>query len=359
MARTIQMDTWVIEIFMLKIGIEQEFVFADHAGRYLDADNTPYSVFGGIVEQLPVHAGDDAFLECKSLEQFPRRCYVEGFERHDSDGRVIDTVPKGLEIRTLPHSSVKSLVSEFEDSYAEVMHLATQSGIEPVLTSRHPFKSSLALDHLLSESEYSVRTSERLELAKRSMLTHGLHINISMDEWPMAQMERLVEKLNFYTPFLVPWSFSSPFNEGGLFDGLCARNYSRAGSRSMAAPEQRKGGLVVEFRGFDAIGSGRLMTALVRLFRGFVLDESLPGSSTSQNAGLLKCSAVSGFSDPEINRQGRAILHASRAAFREDKDSFELLETMLHENDSFSARMQRCYSETGSIMESISKKYDF
>jgi hypothetical protein len=61
----------------MKIGIEQEFVFKDQAGRYLDLENTDYSLSMNIIDEFPLFAGDDDVFECKSLEQQPRRCYVD------------------------------------------------------------------------------------------------------------------------------------------------------------------------------------------------------------------------------------------------------------------------------------------
>lgn len=343
----------------LKIGIEQEFVFTDESGRYIDADNTPYSVFAGIVEQFPACAGDDSVLDCKSLEQRPKRCYVEGFERHDAEGNVIETVPKGLEIRTMPHESVDELVAEFRNTYARVMQLARQAGLSPVLTSMHPFKNELALDGLLDETERRVRTESRLAVARRSMLTHGLHVNVSLDGCPVNQMQSLVEKINYYTPSLVPWSFSSPFCNGSVFEGLCARNHSRAGTRSMTDLEDRQGVHVLEFRGFDAIGNTCLLTALLHLFCGLVLEDGLQGRASAQDPDRLRRSSLHGFSHPEFRREGLAILEAARAMRGEQGDSFDLLEDMLERNDSSSAQMKLCYADCGSIMDCISGRYNF
>ena len=344
---------------MLKIGIEQEFVFADESRQYLDADNTSYSVFSNIVDQLPAHEGDDLILDCKSLERYPKRCYVEGFERHDAAGNVIETIPKGLEIRTLPHDSVEGLVDEFKRTYADVMRLARRAGFSPVLTSMHPFKKSLKLNDRLGEAEKLVRTESRLAVAKRSMLTHGLHVNLSVAGCSASKMKDLVEKVNYYTPSLVPWSFSSPFYDGDVFEGLCARNHSRASTRSMAGLHERRGVRVLEFRGFDAISDSDLLAALLKLFCGFAMEESLPGRSPVQDPEKLIRSSLLGFSDPEFRAEARATLKAARHVLGKDSGSLELLEDMLERNDSSSAQMKRCYADSGSIMDCISGRYDF
>jgi hypothetical protein len=344
---------------VLRVGIEQEFVCVDASGTYLDADTMGYALFSSIVDEFPSFEGDDVYFECKSLETFPKRCYVEGFERHAPDGKLIETLPKALEIRTLPHAEVSAVVKEFCDSYNRVMDIARSRGLEPVLTSRHPFKATIDLGARLDEAEKAVRTEAELALAVRAMLTHGVHVNVSLDHFSEEEMSDLVEKINFYMPALIPWSFSSPFYLGAEFDGLCSRNYYRAETRRMADLHHKQGGYVLEFRGFDACGDARLLQAVLTLYCAFIQDDSLPGRLPEQDPGQLQRSSLVGFADPEIREQGRLILAAARAGLNDDDGSLDMLETRLNENDSYASRMKNKYAETGSILESISGQYDF
>jgi len=344
---------------VLKIGIEHEFVFADDQGQYLDAEVAEYALFERIVNEFPAYENDAEYLALKSVEQVPKRCYVEGFERHDPDGGTIETIPKGLEIRTLPHSSVAALIREFRESYAEVVRLTGQSGFSPVLTSIHPFKTSIPLEGRLSGIESKVRTAPQLALAKRAMITHGFHVNVSLDGASLERMSGLVEKVNYYTPSLIPWSFSSPFYQGKAFSGLCARNFHRAEFREMVGLVPRQDVHVLEFRGFDACGDARLLEALLLLYTGLLLDENLAGKSAQQDIVRLKRSSMSGFDDPALREEGRQLLHAARAALGSESGPLDLLEGMLNENDSYAMRMKRKFVETGSIMECISGQYDY
>jgi hypothetical protein len=344
---------------MLKIGIEQEFVFADSAGSYLDADNTGYPVFSAIVDEFPAFEGDDAWLDCKSLETFPKRCYVEGFEHHDAQGKRIETLPKGLEIRTLPHDSVEGVVTEFRNTFSAVMGLAARTGLVPLLISRHPFKTSIGLRALSGEVERRVRTEQELALAMRAMLSHGMHVNVSLQDASAGKMQDLVEKVNYYLPALIPWSFSSPFYQGKVFEGLCSRNYLRADSRRMADMQDRRGACVLEFRGFDACGDANLLAAVLTLYCGFLLDESLAGRSRQQDPELLRHSSLVGFGDPILSDLGMQILRASQAAIANNSGGFKLLEAMLRNNDSYAKRMKQKYAETGDIVESMHGWYDF
>ena len=216
---------------MMRIGIEQEFVFQDREGNYLDFENSEYSLFKGIVDTFPYFENDDAVFECKSLERVPKRCYVEGLERHDLDGNLVETVPKGLEIRTLPHFEIDTVVDEFSDSFVQTMRAAAQFGLSPLLTSNNPFKTSFAFSKPLNPTEIKMRTEKELAIVFGAMITHGLHVNVSMGDWSHEQMNDLVQKVNYYIPFIIPFSFSSPFYDGKAFAGLSCRNYFRAEKR--------------------------------------------------------------------------------------------------------------------------------
>lgn len=343
----------------MKMGVEQEFVFRDRSGRYLDCGNSDYQLFSRVVEQFPFHEGDEAWFDCKSLETRPKRCYVEGFEHHGPDGRLLETLPKGLEIRTLPHQAVQAVIDEFRKSYARVMDLAGREGLYPVLTSRHPFQPADAVIVPLDPVEETVRTAPQLALAIRAMMAHGMHLTVSIPGHSRARMEDLLRKVNHYVPFLIPYSFSSPFYEGRAFEGLCSRNYYRAGTRQMASLETRKGGLVLEFRGFDACGDAELLAALLTLFEGFVTDESLPGRSSAQDPELLQRTSMLGFDDEFIEQQGLQVLNAARAALPEGAVSLDLLEDMLRGRDSYAARMKRQYMQGADLMTCISNRYDY
>ena len=344
---------------MLKIGIEQEFVFLNGAGEYVDADNTQYLDFAEIVDEFPAFEGDDLYLDCKSLETYPKRCYVEGFERHDESGELVATLPKALEIRTTPHDSVNGVVNEFRESWNCLMQIAQGRGLKPVLTSRHPFKNSLDLFREIGEEESRVRSEARFKLAKRAMFTHGLHVNVSLDGYSKERLQDLVEKVNYYTPSIIPWSYSSPFYLGELFDGLCSRNYYRASTRNMVDLNDRKDAQVIEFRGFDACGDHRLLEAVLRLFVGVLLDESLPGRTLHQDSEKLMQSSITGYSDPSLKEECRLILEAARHASDGDATPFHLLSSMLEANDCYASRMKQRYAETESIKASISGQFSY
>ena len=344
---------------MMKIGIEQEFVFKDRSNQYLDIENTDYSLFEKIVDAFPAFAGDDAVFECKSLEQYPKRCYVEGFECHGPDKKPYTTLPKALEIRTLPHPTVEAAVEEFQSSYTRAMRLAKSNGLSPVLTSRHPFKTLVSTKQQHDPIESAVRTEQELALAFGSIMTHGLQINISMSGHSQEQMMDLVRKVNHYLPAMVPLSFSSPFIGGRAFEGLSSRGHFRADSNWLVELLTRQGIRIIEFGGFDACGDAQLLRALLTLFRGLLLDEILTGRSANHDSERLKRASMVGYCDPSIKEQGLLVLNASRVAVGEDAGAMDILETMIHENDSYAARMKQDFLVNGDIIACISDRYKF
>jgi len=90
-----------------EIGIEQELIFKNDQNEILDFSNSKYFQFKKIVEEFSYYEGDEKYFHLKSTETKPKRCYIEGFEIHDKEGNVIETIPKGLEIRTTTHSDIQ------------------------------------------------------------------------------------------------------------------------------------------------------------------------------------------------------------------------------------------------------------
>ncbi|MDM5271405.1 glutamate-cysteine ligase family protein [Sulfurovum sp. zt1-1] len=344
---------------MVQIGIEHEFVFKDSNGIYLDFETAQFPIFQQIVDAFPYFENDDEFFECKSLERRPKRCYVEGFERYDSDGQLVETIPKGLEIRTLPYENLDDLLSEFTNSYLALMKITKDFGFSPLLTSLHPFKNNVTLHKPLNQTELDLRTPEALNIAINALLWHGLHVNVSIQGYTHEQMTDLVHKLNYYTPFIIPFSFSSPFYEGKLFEGLSYRTFKKANkARKAAQLQNRKGSYVIEFRGYDACGDANLMKALILLVKGLVLDKTLHKRALTQDPEMLKLSALEGFENQTIKTEAIGVLEAVKSVIA-DGQVFEELQRMLYTNDSYALKMKQSFLETGDILQSISNRYHY
>ena len=343
----------------MRIGIEHEFAFKDQAGNYLDFENTEYALFKKIVDAFPYFENDDAVFDCKSLECKPKRCYIEGFERYGLEGNLTETIPKGLEIRTMPHSTIDALIDDFTNSYNLMIQLTTQHNLSPLLISYHPFKTSTTFKEPFNQIEIDLRTEKELGTALRSMLTQGFHINVSFSDLSTEKMLDLVQKITYYFPFIIPFSFSSPFYNKKSFNGLSFRNYYRTETRSLTRLLKRRGIDIIEFSGFDVCGDTQLLKSLLVLFKGILLDQTLTKRALSQDTGLLMRSSLYGFEDAMIKEQCLIILQAVKAVLKEEGEALEYLESILHTNDSYAARMKRTYQETGDIIEAISNRYDY
>jgi len=343
----------------MQIGIEHEFVFKDANDNYLDFGNSKYALFAQIVDAFPYKEGDNSIFECKSLEQQPKRCYVEGFERYDINGKVIVTIPKGLEIRTLPHTTVDAVINDFLHSYIAMFNIASSYGLSPLLTSWHPHKNSVSLKAPLNHTEINLRTKDELPAALYSMLSNGIHVNISIDTYSKEQMSDLVQKVNYYAPFIIPFSFSSPFYHGGIFSGLSYRNYSRAKSHKIIQIQDRKGVDVLEFGGYDTCGDVKLLKSLLLLYKGLLLDKTLTKRASSHDVELLQLSALKGFKDEHIKKEGLIVLQAAKSALKEERKALEYLDDMLQTNDSYAVRMKQMYQGNSNIIQCISGQYSY
>lgn len=346
-------------MIMMKMGIEHEFVFKDDSETYLDFEMAEYSIFQKIIDEFPYFENDDTFFDCKSLEQKPKRCYVEGFERYDINGQLTETVPKGLEIRTLPHTTVDAVIKDFINSYTYLMLSAEKFGFSPLLTSLHPFKNSVHFNEPLNKTEMALRTEDELNIATNALLWHGIHINVSMSNTSKEQMMDLLQKVNYYVPYIIPFSFSSPFYNGKVFDGLSYRTYRKAKTRKVIQLQNRKGVDVLEFRGYDSCGDARLLKSLLLLYKGLLLDKTLTKRALFQDPELLKRSALQGFEDKTIQNEGLNVLEAAKSALQDEGKALQMLENMLYTNDSYASRMKQIYLETGDIMKSISNRYNY
>jgi gamma-glutamyl:cysteine ligase YbdK (ATP-grasp superfamily) len=343
----------------MKIGIEHEFVFKNPNGDYLDFANTEYTLFQKIVDDFPCEKSDSQYFECKSLETQPKRCYIEGFERYDEEGKVVATIPKGLEIRTTPHSSCDELIAEFVSSYHYMENAAKKFGLSPLLVCWHPFKDTVVFNQPFNQTEQKIRTKEEAERASHSMLSSGMHFNVSVPSLTsMEQMQQLLYKINYYTPFIIPYSFSSPFSKS-MIPCLSNRNYNLYLDRwPIAYIATRKNNIIIEFRGFDACGDAKLLKALILLFKALIAETALQGKALYPDKKLLTSSVCYGFDDPVIKKEGKALLNTLQEKIA-DEEAIILLRTILDNNNSYAKRMREIYTKTGDIIQTVSNQYRY
>lgn len=326
---------------MWRFGIEHELAFAYHDGVLADFITAPFALFDQVIAQLPLYLHDYPQLYVGDAGIRHKRWYVEGVERFDEDGQMIACVPKGIEIRTTPHSTIQGAVDELRQSADLLRVTAAAYGLTPVVLSFNPTRTAFVYDPPLNVYEQQLYMDEPdYQTEGLAMLTYGPDLNLSRADWCTAQVIDAGRKLTFYSPFIVPFSFSSPFYAGARWEGLSVRTFLRTGARPAArvfvahtddvlvsqpaltkvARTPSEAGRI-EFKACDSSADFDLYAGLLALLKGLLLDTTLPGRATTPDAALHQRAALQGFAEAEIYAGSAELLQAVAHALRDDPDA--------------------------------------
>ncbi len=332
---------------MFRFGIEHEVAFLDREGHFVDFLSTSFATLQKIVDELPLYPGDEVHLRIGDAGIRVKRWYIEGFERFNERGELTDCLPKGIEIRTTIHASIAETIDELSASFRLLQAVAERHGLQPVLTSHHPYRTSFVPDPPLCAYEQQLLHLSPEDLsAPLSMVTYGPDLNFSLSAQPVENMIDLGRKLTYYSPYIVPWSFSSPFYDGQLWEGYSVRTFQRTGKRPavqifLARPDDL---LVsdpsltklarcpaeigrIEFKACDSCADFSLYAALLALLKGLVLDQTLVGRATVPDRALHQRAARFGFAQNDLLMGAQMVLHAAATALGNDPDR-QLLEPL-------------------------------
>ncbi|MBE3560165.1 MAG: glutamate--cysteine ligase [Ktedonobacteraceae bacterium] len=364
---------------MFRFGIEHEVAFLDRAGQFVDFLSTPFATLQAIIEELPQYAGDERHLRIGDAGIRVKRWYIEGFERFSEDGRLVDCLPKGIEIRTTIHTSIQSAVNELTSSFQLLRTAAACHDLVPVLASHHPYRTCFTPDPPLNAYEQQLLHQSPEDLtALISMVTYGPDLNFSVEGLPVEAIIDIGRKLTYYSPFLVPWSFSSPFYNGQLWDGLSVRTFCRTGKRPavqvflaqpvdllLSEPSLTKLARCpaeigrIEFKACDSCADFSLYAALLALLKGLALDRTLPGRATVPDAALHQRAARAGFAHADLYAGAQALLLAATEALASDPDVYflEPLHRLLQQRLTPAHRLIQAFQETHSIESVLYETY--
>lgn len=362
-----------------KFGIEHETAFLRSDGQFADFENTSFLEFEAIIAQLPQYAKDYPQLRVGDAGIKRKRWYVEGFERFDSTGEVIDCPPKGIEIRTTVQESIKGALTQLHESFQQLCLQAAKAGFSPALTSFHPYRCEFIPDPPLNKFEQHRRqASPEMQTAHIPMLTQGPDLNLSTEGLTPSQLIDIGRKLTYYSPFIIPFSYSSPFYRGKAWSGLSVRTFYRTGPRPAAMVfVASKTDLIdsnpsltqlaripaevgrIEFKAFDSCGDFELYGSLLTLLKGMVLDETLAERATVPNTNLHQQSAQLGFADERIYAGAWEIFEAVAAVISSDADRDRLnkLKTMLEHRRSPAQAMLNAYKQGKPINQILQQGY--
>ncbi|MEM7725933.1 MAG: glutamate--cysteine ligase [Cyanobacteria bacterium P01_A01_bin.45] len=364
---------------MFSFGIEHEVAFVNSAGNFADFSITKFADFDQIVQELPRYSSDYSQLRIGDAQIKDKRWYIEGFERFLDSEEVLECVPKGIEIRTTINSSIESAISELSESFNLLCEVALKFGFSPVLTSFNPYHCVFQPDPPLNEYEIGRRkASPEKQTANIPMLTYGPDLNISAANLSVEQVIDIGKKLTYYSPYIVPFSYSSPFYEGKLWEGLSVRTFVRTGQRPAtmvfvenpeelikSSPSLTKIARIpaevgrIEFKACDSCGDFSIYAGILALLKGLVLDTSLLGRAIIPDPRLHQLSAQFGFDDEQIYDIASQLLQAAETALINDPDAKFLvtLKNYLEKRKTPAHELISLFHESNSIQEAIKNSY--
>ncbi|MGH3350457.1 MAG: glutamate-cysteine ligase family protein [Nocardioides sp.] len=293
--------------------------------------------------------------------------YLEGDERFTPDGTFDTMLVKGVEIRTPICSSTTEAADRLLDLQELIAKRLAPLGLRLGIVGFNPVREAYVLDPPLNEWEQAMRTEHReYDHAEVSNLSYGPDINLSFPDLEAAEVVALAQRLTYYSPFLVPFSFSSPFHAGRPWRGPSKRTYERTWRRVAtrcfvsSPPAGAETTLVhppripreegrIEFKAFDAFLSRDLLLAGAALTLGVCLADDLPGLADTPSRDLHQRAATSAFTDPEIAAGARDVLAAARRALagRPEAGHLEVLDTLLSAGRTPADSLLDAYSRTG------------
>ncbi|BAZ32323.1 hypothetical protein NIES4074_48250 [Cylindrospermum sp. NIES-4074] len=364
---------------MFFFGIEHEVAFLNHEGKFADFGCTKFADFNQIVDSLPIYPSDYPQLRVGDAGIKKKRWYIEGFERFADSDEVIDCLSKGIEIRTTIHTDIHSAVTELTESFRLLREVASSCGFSPVLASFNPYRTSFEPHPPLNDYEIKqLQADPDDQTANIHMVTYGPDLNISLADLPIKDVIDIGRKLTYYSPYIVPFSYSSPFYNGGLWEGLSVRTFVRTGKRPAtlvfvekqeqlikSVPSLTKIARIpaevgrIEFKACDSCDDFSVYAALLALLKGLALDETLSGRATIPDAALHQLSAKSGFDNEKIFENSTMILQAAEVALRDDPDVeyLTILKAMLAQRKIKSHQLIEVYQRVGSIEETLRQTY--
>ncbi|MFP5021982.1 glutamate-cysteine ligase family protein [Pseudonocardia phyllosphaerae] len=373
-----------------RYGIEHELALLRDDGAVADFTTLTHGEVQAVVDELPENPEGTTDLRVGDAGIRRKRWYAEGYERLDEDGELVRFDPKGIEIRTTVHDGVDAVLGTLTEDAATLAAAAAPHGLRPLAIGLNPVRTTYRLDPPPNAHERALMADSPEErTAHLHMATYGPDVNLSFPDagTDPAVLLDAATKLTAYSPYLVPWSFSSPFRDGRPWGGLSARTSLRTGARPAAFAYldpgdtllrtdpgiTRHAGLPteigrIEFKAFDAVAvreaedpapEGRtaahaadLLAALLSLLTGLLRDDTLPDRRRVPDGPAHRRSALRGWSDPAIRAGSLAVLGAAEAALRDEPEHaprLELLRACVHRDDTPAARMLARYRAGGGI----------
>lgn len=292
--------------------------------------------------------------------------YLEGDERFDAEGTFTSMLVKGVEIRTPICFSTVEAADRLADLQGQLVERLAPLGLQLGIVGFNPVREAYVLDPPLNEWEQRMRAEHReYDHAEVSNLSYGPDINLSFPGASPTEVVEMTRRLTHYSPFMVPFSFSSPFHAGRPWRGPSKRTYERTWRRVAARcfvepPAGTEATMVhppripreegrIEFKAYDAFPSRELLLAGAALTLGVCLADDLPGLADRASRDLHQRSATGAFADQEIADGAREVVAAARRALTgmPEADHLDALARLLSERRTPADSLLDDYSRTG------------
>nr|WP_241248851.1 glutamate-cysteine ligase family protein [Nocardioides sp. KC13] len=272
---------------------------------------------------------------------------------------------KGVEIRTPICAGTTEAADRLVELQGDIAKRLEPLGLQLGIVGFNPVREAYVLDPPLNEWERQMRAEHReYDHAEVSNLSYGPDINLSFPGLSAEQVVEMTRRLTHYSPFMVPFSFSSPFHAGRPWRGPSKRTYERTWRRVAARcfidPPMGEPTMVhepripredgrIEFKAFDAFLTRDLLLGGAALTLGVCLADDLPGLADRPSRDLHQRAATAAFADPEIAAGAREVLAAARRALAGTPEVHHLdcLDQLLGEGRTPADSLLDAYSRTG------------
>lgn len=359
----------------VRYGIEFEYAIRELGGKLLDFETLDFKALQGHLDTGMI-GSDDKSITHGDLGIKRGYWYLEGDERFDETGTFVDCKVKGIEVRTPQYTLATEVVNSVVHLQNQLNEHIKKLGLELSIIGYNPITRNYRFSPPLNSWEVALRArSPEYGFAQVSNLSYGPDINISFDGWSEDDVLEATKKLTFYSPFMVPFSFSSPFYDNKVWRGYSKRTYERTWRRASARcfvnataftgqmPEMIYRPRIpsengrIEFKAFDAVTNTELLLALTLLVKGICLDQSLKGRSVVPSKSLHQRAALKAFEDPDIFAGAREVVEAVRAQLSSvERKQIQILEEMLQYKTTPSHKMIQDYKEGRDFLQPVLEK---
>lgn len=360
-------------------GIEHEIPLINTKGKFLDYRNLKFETLNKVIQKFPLYQNDYPLLRIGDLGLKLKRLYIEGLEIFDSNGYLIKQHPKGLELRTKSFNNIEELFKNFLNDFNIAKKELIKFNLKPTFLSFNPYLKKINIKINLNKYEKKLRKEDSGRItAPFTLLTFGPDLNISNKELSQKEILNIVLKLNYYAPFIIPFTFSSPFYNGKLWGGYSIRTYFRSKLRPSAIGFVKDDKLIakyknkwilnknrinlesgrIEFKAVDNIWDINIYKGLLILIKGLILENKLKNKSENSDFKLMELSAQYGFDNSIIYDGAFEILNSAYNVLGyEDKKYIKYLFKILKNKNCFSKILIKEFLKTRSIEKTL-LKYD-